>query len=197
MMKHILKFDKDGNPIGVTTFEPEFEATLLEDEMLIEGSLPADFGEICTSWRKVEGGLRHVGTGGRWSRWNQDGQSWDFDANLARESVIADLKMRRKVEESSGFLHRGFLFDSDQASLARIQMECALAQNAMAKKQAYSNKWILADNSEYEINSAEEMIEIQVSASEHSKACHERYIQKKAAAVLAKTAEEFVSILEK
>lgn len=196
MMKHIVKFDQEGNPIGVTTFEPEFEASLLEDEMLIEGELPADFDSICKSWRKVDGKLRYVGTGGRWSRWNQKGAFWQFDPAIARRSVLSELKKKREIEESSGFLHRGFLFDSDRTSLARIQMECALAQAAIMKGESYQNEWILADNSVYKVDSAQEMLEIQISASMHLKNCHERYVQKKNALASAKTEADFISILE-
>lgn len=195
-MRHLLKFDALGNPIGMTSFEQEFEAVPLEDELLIETDLPADFESIVSSWRRVNGKLTHVGKGGEWDVWSQEKLSWVFDLKGAKEALLKDLKLRWRRKEVAGFVFDNAHFDSDSASLLRLQTEALRAQVALINNEPYENAWVLANNDVYQISNASVMLAIQNAAANHVKACHAEYNNFKTLINQANSKQELLDLRE-
>ena len=104
-----------------------------------------------------------------------------------------EVKSARNKTEQNGFEYMGKVFDSDTASVIRINSALISAQLAIANDTELQIKWTTKDNSTILLN-AQQMLDCAVALAEHLKICHIRSQELRVLIEAASTKEELTKI---
>lgn len=99
----------------------------------------------------------------------------------------------RNSFETQGFLYLGYIFQSDERSVARIQGAVAAAQAAMVTGNALNLTWMTADNQPVEMDIAK-ILGMVVALAEHTNNLHQYARALKTQIEACETPEEVIAV---